>query len=167
MHNCSRCKKVFYQKGDLNRHLRRKNPCKIETPSIINKKKEEKQIICEYCKRGFYSKHTLSRHIENENTKCYHMKIVKEMKNMKVIDGTDLINKVQSKTIRKVDGNVKRVVACNQDWKCNICNDKLPSNYDTDHITPLHRGGSNEIANLQALCKTCHGEKSIMEQISN
>jgi 5-methylcytosine-specific restriction endonuclease McrA len=29
-----------------------------------------------------------------------------------------------------------------------------------DHIVPLHRGGSNDLANRQAACKACHDEKT-------
>jgi 5-methylcytosine-specific restriction endonuclease McrA len=30
----------------------------------------------------------------------------------------------------------------------------------TDHIVPLHKGGTNEWTNLQSLCKSCHAAKS-------
>lgn len=32
--------------------------------------------------------------------------------------------------------------------------------YDIDHINELANGGSNDISNLQALCKECHKEKT-------
>lgn len=34
------------------------------------------------------------------------------------------------------------------------------ANYHIDHITPLHRSGSNDISNLQALCPSCHSVKT-------
>ena len=57
------------------------------------------------------------------------------------------------------------MVAYVQDYKCNLCQSKLPSNWETDHIIPLFEGGSNDRENLQALCNNCHGEKSQLERI--
>ncbi len=34
---------------------------------------------------------------------------------------------------------------------------------ETDHIVPLHAGGSNEWRNLQSLCKSCHKIKSAQD----
>jgi 5-methylcytosine-specific restriction endonuclease McrA len=34
---------------------------------------------------------------------------------------------------------------------------------DVDHIVPLHLGGSNADANLQALCGPCHRDKTSRE----
>jgi 5-methylcytosine-specific restriction protein A len=31
---------------------------------------------------------------------------------------------------------------------------------EIDHITPLHKGGSNALDNLQPLCKACHEDKT-------
>ena len=32
-----------------------------------------------------------------------------------------------------------------------------------DHVTPLAEGGSDDVANLQALCASCHAMKSAAE----
>ena len=34
---------------------------------------------------------------------------------------------------------------------------------ETDHIVPLHRGGTNAWSNLQSLCTECHKLKSAQE----
>jgi 5-methylcytosine-specific restriction protein A len=34
---------------------------------------------------------------------------------------------------------------------------------ETDHIVPLHRGGTSEWVNLQSLCKACHSHKSLVD----
>jgi 5-methylcytosine-specific restriction endonuclease McrA len=34
---------------------------------------------------------------------------------------------------------------------------------EVDHIVPLRRRGTNERENLQALCRPCHGDKSLSE----
>ena len=31
---------------------------------------------------------------------------------------------------------------------------------ETDHIRPLHKGGTNEWGNLQSLCRECHQRKT-------
>ena len=62
---------------------------------------------------------------------------------------------------RNVTNLQKKVVASNQEWKCGKCNTILDASYEVDHITPLYKGGSNETTNLMALCRNCHGKKTI------
>lgn len=66
---------------------------------------------------------------------------------------------------RSVSEVKKKLVASNQGWKCGKCQQQLSAWFDVDHIQRLDRGGTNEIENLMALCKNCHGEKTFMENI--
>lgn len=66
---------------------------------------------------------------------------------------------------RSVTNLTKKMVASRQRWKCNICEILLDYSYQVDHITPLSRGGSNDIGNLQALCSNCHAKKSLSDYI--
>lgn len=34
---------------------------------------------------------------------------------------------------------------------------------EADHIVPLHLGGTDEVTNLQSLCKECHARKTARE----
>ena len=34
---------------------------------------------------------------------------------------------------------------------------------EVDHITPRSQGGTNDLWNLQSLCRPCHREKSLLE----
>ena len=62
---------------------------------------------------------------------------------------------------KKLSQNVKKYVAANQKWSCNHCQHLLDATYEIDHIIPLYQGGSNDISNLQALCRNCHGKKTL------
>lgn len=68
---------------------------------------------------------------------------------------------------RSVSETKKKVVAHNQDWKCEKCKMKLPPSFEVHHIKPLYNGGSNEIDNLVALCRNCHGSETVNELIKN
>jgi 5-methylcytosine-specific restriction endonuclease McrA len=52
--------------------------------------------------------------------------------------------------------------------QCNICSNIINENtkYNIDHIRPLSNGGSdaNQLDNIQALCLTCHKDKTLLEQ---
>ena len=61
---------------------------------------------------------------------------------------------------------MKKRVAADQRWRCNVCGHTLLATYEIDHVIPAFRGGGNEKSNLQALCKTCHISKSAMESTS-
>lgn len=64
---------------------------------------------------------------------------------------------------RKVTPLQKKIVASDQRWKCKHCGQTLDYTYEVDHITPLYKGGSNNSQNLQALCRNCHGKKTIRD----
>ena len=66
---------------------------------------------------------------------------------------------------RKVSPAMKKMVASSQKWTCKDCNQILDFTYEIDHIKPLYKGGTNEMNNLQALCRNCHGKKTFMDNI--
>ena len=66
-----------------------------------------------------------------------------------------------SKVHRHVTPLTKKIVASNQKWRCAHCNQLLDFTYEIDHIVPLFKGGSNSQSNLQALCRICHGRKTL------
>ena len=82
----------------------------------------------------------------------------------------DFYNKTKTKSInnsnkRRVTELTKKTIASNQQWKCNICNNIIDASYEIDHIIPLYKGGTNDIYNLQALCRNCHGKKTIEDSL--
>jgi hypothetical protein len=68
-------------------------------------------------------------------------------------------------TVRSVSGTKKKYVAAAQDWKCDGCHNKLDAWFEVDHKRRLADGGSNHIDNLVALCRNCHGKKTLLENL--
>jgi hypothetical protein len=66
---------------------------------------------------------------------------------------------------RSVSETKKKYVASMQDWKCGQCNKKLSHTFEIDHKIRLEHGGGNDVTNLVALCRECHGEKTAMENM--
>lgn len=66
-------------------------------------------------------------------------------------------------TKRSVSETKKKYVASQQNWTCNKCNQKLNHTFEVDHKTRLEHGGTNEVSNLEALCRECHGQKTSFE----
>ena len=73
----------------------------------------------------------------------------------------DLLKEKKKQKRTKLSQNVKKFVAANQKWSCNHCQHVLDASYEIDHIIPIYQGGTNDIGNLQALCRNCHGKKTL------
>jgi hypothetical protein len=63
---------------------------------------------------------------------------------------------------RSVSETKKKYVASQQNWKCGHCKSQLNAWFEVDHIISLENGGTNEVINLVALCRDCHGKKTAM-----
>lgn len=70
-------------------------------------------------------------------------------------------------TKRSVSETKKKFVAANQNWLCGDCKRQLPAWFEVDHVIALHNGGSNEVSNLVALCRDCHGKKTAMDRLEH
>ena len=68
-------------------------------------------------------------------------------------------------TGRSVSETKKKYVASQQNWNCKKCHQTLPASFEVNHIIPLWKGGDNSIANLEALCRNCHGEATMQQKI--
>ena len=67
---------------------------------------------------------------------------------------------------RSVSETKKKYVASIQKWKCGHCKKLLDASYEVDHILALYKGGTNELDNLVALCRNCHGMKTMKERLN-
>lgn len=54
-----------------------------------------------------------------------------------------------------------RLLVLNHEPFCRLCG--APAT-EVDHIVPLRAGGTNELSNLQPLCKSCHSRKTGREK---
>ena len=68
-------------------------------------------------------------------------------------------------TKRSVSETKKKYVAASQNWCCKHCKKQLPAWFEVDHVIKLEYGGSNNINNLEALCRDCHGKKTALENL--
>jgi hypothetical protein len=66
---------------------------------------------------------------------------------------------------RSVSETKKKYVAAEQGWKCGGCKKQLPAWFEVDHKIRLDNGGSNNVDNLVALCRDCHGKKTAFENL--
>ena len=68
-------------------------------------------------------------------------------------------------TKRSVSETKKKYVASQQEWKCGHCDTQLNAWFEVDHKIRLEHGGGNDVQNLVALCRECHGKKTAMENM--
>ena len=65
---------------------------------------------------------------------------------------------------RRITPFQARLVAAKYGFRCAICGKMLDASWETDHIVPLSRGGSNDLSNLQPVHRIpCHQMKSSQE----
>lgn len=81
-------------------------------------------------------------------------------------DITEISYKPQQKQYkRSVSETKKKYVAYRQEWKCNDCQQQLDHTFEIDHKIRLEHGGDNDVSNLVALCRNCHGKKTARENM--
>jgi hypothetical protein len=76
-----------------------------------------------------------------------------------------ILNSGKNTTKRSVSETKKKYVAANQDWKCGNCQNQLDHTFEIDHKIRLEYGGGNDVGNLIALCRNCHGRKTASENM--
>lgn len=60
---------------------------------------------------------------------------------------------------RSISENIKSQILHLDNNTCLLCGKN--ENLSVDHILPIHSGGTNDISNLQTLCKTCNSLKML------
>jgi hypothetical protein len=83
----------------------------------------------------------------------------------KILQSGVSLNNKNKPTKRSVSETKKKYVASMQDWRCGECKTKLNAWFEVDHKIRLEHGGGNDVNNLVALCRECHGKKTAMENM--
>lgn len=134
---------------------------KDKTPVIVNQETVDttdfideifasmKQYISLYTD----TKDSIDRNINGNNNRTTNKKT-----------SCDNMNSIKSR--RNVTNKMKKMVASEQMWECGLCNCLLDASYEVDHITPLYMNGTNDRNNLMALCRNCHGMKTMYDGVS-
>ena len=76
-----------------------------------------------------------------------------------------IVNSGKNGTKRSVSETKKKYVASQQEWKCGSCKSQLDHTFEIDHKVRLEYGGGNDVQNLIALCRNCHGKKTASENM--
>jgi hypothetical protein len=76
-----------------------------------------------------------------------------------------ILSSGKNTTKRSVSETKKKYVASLQNWKCAKCLKQLNAWFEVDHKIRLEYGGGNDVQNLEALCRECHGKKTAMENM--
>jgi cytochrome c553 len=70
-------------------------------------------------------------------------------------------------SLAMIQALMKKKVAADQKWACGHCHQTLDESYEVDHKLALFQGGTNELENLIALCRNCHGKKTMQERLKS
>jgi hypothetical protein len=79
--------------------------------------------------------------------------------------GTLPVQNNSGSTKRSVSETKKKYIASNQHWKCAKCRSMLDATFEIDHIVDLEYGGDNSVHNLRAMCRNCHGQKTMQKYL--
>ena len=147
---CDACGKKYYHRQSVYTH---KNTCvpaqqqnetqETETISKKDHKNQMKELKLAFEKEIHKMKKEMKKEIQKINIR---------------LEKTDI--KIKRKKINK---DTRQKIADKQENACGECKMTLSPYFELDHIIGLQFGGTDEESNLMALCRECHGKKSIRE----
>ena len=127
-------------------------------------------LIDPYIKQNFKFKipDNLKKSNDNNNIQkkndIDNRNITDELKNINSKKNT---NSTNNKHKRNVSETKKKYVASSQHWKCENCKNELDASFEVHHVTPLYLGGDNDVKNLVALCRNCHGKETVKDKVND
>jgi hypothetical protein len=102
---------------------------------------------------------------KNENGEECFMESFNGLDSYSMNNERRIITSGKNATKRSVSETKKKYVASCQDWKCGNCKSQLDHTFEIDHKIRLEYGGGNDVQNLIALCRNCHGRKTASENM--
>jgi len=103
---------------------------------------------------------------DNDEYKPSFMEALNGIEKPGFYNGEKLLNTSgKNGTKRSVSETKKKYVAANQNWTCGHCDKQLDHTFEIDHKVRLEYGGGNDVQNLIALCRNCHGKKTASENM--
>jgi len=67
---------------------------------------------------------------------------------------------------RTVNAHKKRIVGARAKWHCEYCGEMLDETFEVHHVEQFALGGSDELENLKACCRACHGKITIRQELA-
>jgi hypothetical protein len=101
----------------------------------------------------------------NENSEGSFMESYNGISPINSFQEQRILSSGKSGSKRSVSETKKKYVASQQEWKCGHCDNQLNAWFEVDHKIRLEHGGGNDVQNLVALCRECHGKKTAMENM--
>ena len=173
-HQCKECGKKYSTRQSLPAH---KKVCVIglippqneteliqetkteETISKTDHQKQMEELKLDFEKEINKMKKEMQKEMQKEMKKELQKEMQKEIQKINIrLEKTDI--KTKRKKINKV---TRQKIADKQENACGECKVALSPYFELDHIIGLQFGGTDEESNLMALCRECHGKKSIAE----
>ena len=102
---------------------------------------------------------------KNDNDDECFMESLNGFSSSQMCNERRILSSGKNSTKRSVSETKKKYVAANQDWKCGNCKSQLDHTFEIDHKIRLEYGGGNDVQNLIALCRNCHGRKTANENM--
>jgi len=85
---------------------------------------------------------------------------VEQILEQRIADYLQMRNPFGDSNLDAIRGSVRYEILKRAAGRCEACGvSSQETQIDVDHIVPRATGGSNEISNLQALCRTCNSQK--------
>jgi len=85
---------------------------------------------------------------------------VEQILEQRIEDYLQMRNPFGDNNMDAVPGSIRYEVLKKAGSRCELCGvSSKDKQIDVDHIEPRSKGGSNDISNLQALCRTCNAQK--------
>ena len=174
---CGSCGKTYYHRQSLHVH-KNLNSCvvvtapTIESPIeamqkklvIYEKERIDQNILVESMQHNF---NVQQKSIESMQQKIDLIAILLQNGVERESDSQCLFAQPQPQKSRdkrkKINTDVRRQVVDKQENACGMCKLALTPYFEIDHIIGLQFGGTDDEANLMALCRDCHAMKSIGE----